>query len=271
MITLDDKKLEEFGYRALMDHYHEAIPEIRSKTMSIPGMPGRWDFGSELGSKRLEIPIQALSDSSSSLQALQNELVAFLMDEFGNPREMNVVFDYEPDKFYTVKIDGAVAPVLRAHILKNMTLPFIAHDPFKYAGANKYDPEDNYNYDQDYLYDIGLMYDNPKSFKWEYERHYSGINNYSSLVTDFIIEIQGTVSSGSITNLDNNKKLTLPDINNGRLLIDGKRFAIIRNGASILDGSNYNFFHIQPGEVGFLFEGENPSATVTYKWIHKFN
>ena len=95
MITLNDKRLEEFGYRALIDHYHEAVPEIRSKTISIPGMPGRWDFGSELGSKRFEIPIRALSDSSADLQHLQNELVAFLMDEFGNPRELKMVFDYE--------------------------------------------------------------------------------------------------------------------------------------------------------------------------------
>src|SRR5699024_5531821 len=269
MITLNDKRLEEFGYRALIDHYHEAVPEIRSKTMSIPGMPGRWDFGSELGSKRFEIPIRALSDSSVDLQHLQNELVAFLMDEFGNPRELKMVFDYELDKYYTVKVDGVIAPMLRAHILSNKTLPFIAHDPYKYASANEYD--ESYRYDKEYLYDIALMYDNSDTFKWEYVRHCSGINNYSSLVADFIIEIQGTVSNGSITNLENNQKLTLPNISNGRLLIDGKRFAIIRNGAAILEGSNYKFFHIQPGEVGFLFEGDNPNATVTYKWLHKFN
>src|SRR5699024_2805889 len=133
VITLDGKHLEEFGYRALLDHYHEAIPNIRRKTITIPGMSGRWDFGSELESKPFEIPIQALSDSSVSLQSLQNELVAFLMDEYGNPREIKMVFDYELDKFYTVKIDGAIAPVLRAHILRNKTLPFIAHDPYKYS------------------------------------------------------------------------------------------------------------------------------------------
>ncbi len=267
----DSVRLEDFGYRALLDHYHEAIPNVRRKTTAIPGMPGRWDFGSELESKPFEIPIQALSDSSLSLQQKQNELVAFLMDEYGRPRNIKFVFDYEPDKFYTVKIDGAVAPVLRAHILSNKTLPFIAHDPFKYASANEYDPDEDYKYDEDYSYDVGLMYDNPKSFEWKYERHYSGINNYSPLVTDFIIEIQGTVKNGSITNLNNNEKLTLPNINNGKLIIDGKRFAIIRNGEAILEGSNYNFFHIQPGEVGFLFEGDNPNATVTYKWLHKFN
>src|SRR5699024_7181543 len=120
-------------YRALMEHYHEAIPNVRRKNIMIPGMSGRWDFGSELESKTFEIPIQALSDSSVSLQALQNELVDFLMDEYGNPREIKMVFDYELDKFYTVKIDGAIAPVLRAHILRNKTLPFIAHDPYKYS------------------------------------------------------------------------------------------------------------------------------------------
>lgn len=271
MLTLDDKyRLEDFGYRALIDHLHEAIPNVRRKTIPIPGMPGRWDFGSELESRMFEIPIRALSDSSINLQQSQNKLVDFLMDEYGCPRDIKIIFDYEPDKFYAAKIDGSVAPVLKAHISRNMTLPFIAHDPHKYATANEYDPKEDYLYDQDYLYDIGLMYDNPKSFQWKYERHYSGINNYSSLVTDFVIEIQGTVTNPSVTNLNDNTKLTLPSISNGRLVIDGKRFVVIRNGQEILDGSNYNFFNIQPGEVGFLFEGLNPNAKVTYKWMHKF-
>lgn len=90
------------------------------------------------------------------------------------------------------------------------------------------------------------------------------------MVTDFIIEISGTVTNPSVTNLVNNQKLTLPSISSGKLIIDGKRFVVIKNDQDILDGSNYNFFHIQPGEVGFLFEGDSPNAAVTYKWLHKF-
>ena len=129
MITLDDNyRLEDFGYRASIEHYHEAIPNLRRKTIAIPGA---WDFGSELESKQFNIPIRSLSDSSLSLQRLQNDLVAFLMDEFGNPRPLKMVFDYEPDKFYTVEINGSVAPTLIAHIIRNKSLPFVAHDPYK--------------------------------------------------------------------------------------------------------------------------------------------
>lgn len=270
LITIDDKRLEDFGLYLEEGQQHPATPYFQHNTMEIAGMPGVWDFGTEIREKRFEFPIATNGIERFEMQRRINSLVAFLCDEFGKPREIKLVFDYEPDKFYTAKLAEQFVP----DMVKPFTrfyLPFIAFDPFKYASANQYDPKENYKYDEQYLYDIGLMYDNPKSFKWQYSKHYSGVNNYSSLATHFVIEIQGTVQNGSITNLENNQKLTLPNISNGKLVVDGKRFAIIRNGTAILEGSNYNFFDIQPGEVGFLFEGDNAHATVTYKWLHKFN
>ncbi len=268
MIVLDGKRISEFGFDADPMHEDPITPIFEHKLMHIPGRPGAWDFGSEIKERPFSFNLRIHERFHDNMQQAFNELVAFLFDEFGKPREVKVVREYEPDKFITAKVMEAMIPE-RLTDEGELLLPFVAVDPYKYASANEYD--ESYQYDKEYLYDIGLMYDNPESFKWEYERHYSGINNYSSLVADFVIEIQGTVSNGSITNLENNQKLTLPNISNGRLLIDGKRFAIIRNGAAILEGSNYNFFHIQPSEVGFLFEGDNPNATVTYKWLHKFN
>lgn len=268
---MDDKyRFNDFGLVQEEGHNHPPFPNIQNKTMSIPGRPGSWYFGTEKGPKPLYFPLATQGRDRGKLQRSLNDFVAFLFDEYGNPREIKIVYDYEPDKFYIARVNESF-DVTRVRPFASFVLPMVAYDPYKYATANQYDPKEDYRYDQDYEYDIGLMYDNPKSFQWQYERHYSGINNYSSLVTDFMIEIQGTVTNPSVTNLNTNQKLTMPSINNGRLVIDGKRFVVIRNGQDILEGSNYNFFDIQPGEVGFLFEGENPNATVTYKWLHKFN
>src|SRR5690625_3896306 len=253
-----------------MEHEHEAVPSIKRKTIPIPGRPGSWNFGSEIGERHFNIPLKVTDHDRIELQRKQNAFVAFLFDEFGKPRPIKMTFDYEPDKYYTVEISSFVSPGNAIHFFRTMGLPLVASDPMKYASANEYDPKENYLYDRDYMYDIGLMYDNPKSFEWVYEKHYSGINNYSTLVADFVIEIQGTVTNPSVTNLNDGTKLTLPGISNGRLLINGNTYSVTRNGQDVLGGSNYNFFHIQPGEVGFLFEGEKPSATVTYKWVHKF-
>lgn len=270
MITLDGKHINEFGYRAYLDHEHPATPDISNKPMKIPGREGEWDFGAEIGARPFNLTIRSMDMDDNLLQQKQNEFISYLFDAYGNPRVMKLVFDYEPDKYYMARLRNSILPSHIAKIIRYNGLPLVAYDPYKYATANQYDPKESYLYNQGYLYDIGLMYDNPTSFNWIYEKHYSGINNYSSLVTNLQLEIQGTVINPSVTNLNDNTTLTLPTINNGRLLIDGKRFAVIRNGQDILDGSNYNFFHIQPGEVGFLFEGKNPNATVTYSWMHKF-
>lgn len=267
---MDNKRLEDFGLHLEEGQEHPATAYMHHNTLSILGMPGVWDFGTEQREKRFGFAIATNGIDRAEMQQRLNALVAFLCDEYGKPRYIKLVFDYEPDKYYTVKLAEQIVP----DMLKPFTrfhLPFVAYDSFKYAAADEYDPTENYKYDADYLYDIGLMYDNPKSFEWQYEKHYSGVNNYSSLVADFIIEIQGTVKNGSITNTNNGTKLTIPSITNGKLVIDGKRFAVIKNGQDTLKGSNYTFFKIQSGEVSFLFEGDNPNATVTYKWMHKFS
>ena len=267
MLTFDDKYTpEDFGLIALLDHEHPMTPEFERKTMHVPVRSGQWDFGSEIKAKTFNLPLGLKDIDRIRLQQKLNSFVAFLHDEFGQQREIKMTFDYEPDKFYMVKLASAITPE-RLINFSRFILPFVADDGYKFATANQYDPELAIYYGQ---VEPGDYYDNPQSFKWQYERHYSGINNYSSLNADFAIEIVGTVTNPSVTNLNTNQTLTLPSINNGKIVIDGKRFVVIKDGQDILEGSNYNFFHIQPGEVGFLFEGENPSAIVNYRWLHKF-
>lgn len=267
MITMDDKyRFEDFGLIPGLGYEHPATPTFQRRTMHIPGRSGEWDFGTEILSKPLSFPLTTNNTDSYEMEQRLENFVAFLFDAYGQPREIKIVYDSLPDKFYMVKVSDSFSPA-RVRPFSIFTLPFVAFDPYKYASMNQYDPDHDIYYGQ---VQPGDYYDNPQSFNWIYERHYSGINNYSSLVTDLMIDIQGTVTNPSVTNLNTNQTLTLPDINNGRLVIDGKRFVVIKDGQEILDGSNYNFFHIQPGEVGFLFEGENPDATVTYRWLHKF-
>jgi len=267
MITMDDKyRFEDFGLYVEEGHDHPATPVFEQKTMHIPGMEGLWDFGTEIKEKPFSFPLATHSRDRMDLQRRLNDFVAFLFDPFGKPREIKIVYDYEPDKFYTVKVSGQFSPE-RVRPFSRFVLPLVANDPMKYATANEYDPVEDIYYGEVTEDDF---YDNPQSFDWIYFKHYSGINNYSPLNTDFNIEISGTVTNPNVTNLVNDKRLTLPSITNGKLVIDGKRFVVIKDGQDILEGSNYNFFFIQPGEVGFLFEGENPDAKVTYKWLHKF-
>lgn len=268
-VWIDDHLLQDEGIIVLLSSKELAAPSVRNMSVAVPGRHGSYDFGGWLEPREftlnLILPRQSYTDLKRQIRTLNTRF----FDEYGRPKTVRLRFGDEQGVHYNVRVTEDI-PVERSAKRGFLTLRIAAYDPFGYASMNEYDPKENYLYDRGYMYDIGLMYDNPKSFEWVYKKHYSGINNYSTLVADFVIEIQGTVTDPSVTNLNDGTKLTLPSISSGRLLINGNTYSVTRNGQDVLGGSNYNFFHIQPGEVGFLFEGEKPSATVTYKWVHKF-
>jgi len=209
--------------------------------------------------------------SEQMLQHYVRQLAAHLVDAYGRPKTMKFIFHREPDKYYMVRYSGTLSidRILRQSV-GEFTLPLTAYDPYAYANANAYDPVENYYYGKVDADNNDLYYENPKTIEWKYQRHYSGVNNYSAINTDFIIEISGSVINPSITNLATGENLTLPDMRNNKIKINSRTYSIEVDGKSTLKGTNGNFFSIQPGEDGFLFQGIDPSAVITYKWLHKF-
>ena len=269
-VWIDDVLLQdEFEADVLLNSEEPALPALRNLSVTVPGRHGAYDFGAYFEPLEFTLNIVFKRQDYADLKRDIRKLNRLLVDEYARPKTLKLRFGDEVDKYYNVRVTQAI-PVERAAERGFITLGLTAFDPYAYAGANEYDPEEEYLYDRGYMYDTGLMYDNPKYFRWEYERHYSGINNYSDFATDFIIEIVGSVKNPSVTNLNNGIKLTLPDISSGKLVINSKDYTVEKDGESTLLGSNGEFFDIQSGEVGFLFEGENPNATVTYRWLHKF-
>ena len=202
-------------------------------------------------------------DNKAQLQARIREFAGYMFNGYGKPKKIKLIFDYEPDKYYYVRFSGRIVPD-RLYRMAEFELPLIAHDPYAYADMNAYDPEKDYYYGS---VPDNAYYENTESFQWIYSKHYSGVYNYSTMFTDFIIEINGTVTNPSVTLTQTGAKLNLPSISNQTLTIDSSSFSVKVDGQSSIIG---DFFKMVSGDNGFLFEGENPNATVTYKWKHKF-
>jgi phage-related protein len=264
VIFLDGFPISKWGLQIQKEHEHPATPDIRRKTMTIPGMPGEWDFGAEIGSRPFNFPVGFIEYDPIQKQRRLREFVAFLFDENAKPREMKLSFDYEPEKYYLVKVPNSFTPQ-RIPSFAFFALPLIASKPFAYADLNAFDPVDVPNFGEASGEDY---YPNTSTFSWIYNNHYSGVHNYSSLKTDFIVTIEGTVANPSITHLETSKKLILPSITNQKLEIDSSRFTMKVNSISRLSGTD--FFSLISEDNSLLFEGENPNAKVTYKWKHKF-
>ncbi|MBT2736169.1 phage tail family protein [Bacillus sp. ISL-7] len=199
------------------------------------------------------------------------EFVAFLFDQKGKPREIKLSFDYEPEKYYFVKVSNGFSPQ-RVFGFAFFDLQFTAFDPYAYAEQTYKDTGivTGIQYDSGYSYDSDYYYENPTSFQWVYSSHYSGVYSYSFMEIPFIVEINGTVMNPTITNQTTGETIILPTITNQKLTLDCKKFTVKVNDVNKLSQYYGDFINLVSGDNSLLFTGGSPNATVTYKWKHKF-
>lgn len=269
---MDDKyRIEHFGFYCEVGHSNPMTPVFENKTLFIPGRPGAWDFGSEIKEKHFSFPLKIDERFYSDIQQKLTKFNEFLFDSYGFPRKIKMALDYQPERFYYVKLAGQIVPKWLEEELV-FELPLIAQDPFSYADINAYDSLQNHLYDTGLLFDKGLMYDNPTSFTWLNARHYSGVYNHSHLRPPLNLSIAGRITNPKITNQTTGEILYLPSLENfsDELEIDATKYTIKKNGKNALSEYSGAFLFLAPGENGLQFDGESPNAKVTYLWRHKF-
>lgn len=269
MITLDGITIESFGLIAQPGHQHGPPPSV-DRFVHIPERDGVYDFGSDNGPGDHSIPLSwAQETSRASLQSKIRTFSAFTRDANGKYRNMVLRYDYEPEKYYTVRYSGQW-PIERVLSLGFFTFPLIAADPYAYAEDTAFDEAPG-EYDTELEYDSGLMYENPESFNWIYTEHSSGVYNYSKLTTPLIVTITGTVTNPSITNQDTGKTIAITYALSGQtLVIDGKRMTVTIDGVNAMQYVSGDFVNLVEGSNGLFFSGTSPNATATYGWLHKF-
>lgn len=270
MITLVDgykkARLEDFGFRALSSHSNASGGNFDRKLQYIPGRHAPWDFGVQQKGKSMEIPCKSLFKDEADLEKSINKLNAFLLDENKNPRTVKLSYDYEPEKFYHVQLEGPFDPD-RSTILKGLSIPFFAGDASKYAESSAYDPKRKILYGE---VEKGDYYANTETFDWIYRTHYTGVHNYSPFKTAVRIVINGTVKDGNIFHHQTGKQLTFPDLKNQRCVLNSANKTVEVDRTTVLEGSNYNFFDLVSGDNTFEFEGDFANAGVYFDWLHRF-
>jgi predicted phage tail component-like protein len=272
-ITIDGVEIEEYGFTALLEHDHP-FPSTRDKTITIPGRYGEYDLGAELGPRPFSIQLRARKELSMyDLQRRIRQFTKALLDPYGRPKTVKLVFNYEPDKFYYVRYSGSM-PIQRLVRFAEFSLPLVAYDPFAYAPFDAYDPKEPMLYDTGLTYDSGLIYPNPSSFQWLYARHYSAVYNHSYYETPLKFIIKGSCTNPKITNMTTGKSITITETlsTNDELIIDASNFTVVKNKTvNLLSKYSGDFIQLVEGTNGFSFESDTvPSATVTFEWYHRF-
>jgi phage-related protein len=262
-VKLDDRDPREFGLIFLKDHYHPHTPEMRSKTLIIPGRPGAWDFGSEWGSRPINLPFGIIEYDRLVMQRKIRAFVAFLLDPYGRPREVKLTFDYDPDKHYPVKLAAQISPE-RLFFAEQFELPLVAHDPY----AKSLLLSDQITMGSD----ISVMADITVGAEYEYTITGSTvieIINDGTVAVRPDIYIDGTAANIVVWHTQTNKTFFINSITSP-IEINGESFTVKVNGANNLNKLNGDFIELLPGSNSLVITPENANLNLRFSFYHKY-
>lgn len=136
MITLGGKTDTELGFKILSaDTLISSLPATRDYTAEIAGRHGSWDFGADLQAKMFVFNCWLLEDMiDADIDAAITTLNEHLLDGWGKPSTLELVFDYQTGRHYNVRYSGAQGiDTGQAIARRKFTLPLIAFDPYAYG------------------------------------------------------------------------------------------------------------------------------------------
>lgn len=265
MITMDDKyRFEDFGFDVEPGNTDPMTPVFEHKTKHISGRPGLWGFGSETKEKSFAFPLKIQDVFYDEMQWRFNELVAFLFDAYGKPREIKIVRDYEPDKYYMVKLASQMIPNLSIQE-GTVTIPFVAFDPHKYLHVQNHEihwDSETATFDDSWDIETVSAYDIPITSPQTVETYVNGL----ALIPTVLI----TGSGNNVTFSANGKSFSLSNFSNDEIEIRGKGYRVLVNGADDLDFMTGDYLYLMPGLNQVEISGDNLNFTLSIVFQDKY-
>lgn len=259
---LGGKRADELGLVMLRQSQRPVLPGTTDRTLQIPGRHGAWDFGAELGPRLFNLEVAFIERNTVALQRKVSELAAFLVDAYGRPRTMELIFTAQPDRRYFVRYSGTL-PIERISGLGRFTLPLIAYDPFAYLET---DPI----LDSDILLDSDIRLDGEVyTFETVTGIVEDTIKYVGTIADSPQITVIGSFDSLSITVGEKTFGFT-QSVNNQTLVINGRTMTVTLDGANALQYMTGDFVEFMPGENEVIITGSGLNCDVSISLEPKF-
>ncbi len=263
--TLDDFDSRNFNIYVVNQRGKPLVSNLlikkESVTESSPFYDGRRFFGTKYGERRIELKCFVTKKITTSQ-------IRYISGWLNQKKTRRLILNHDPYKFYNVMIEGEFN--LERYENNGMfSIGFIAYDPFGYSVARSID---TIRYDTGLFYDSGHMYVPVPSM---YNSIFAPVtvDVYHGGNTDLAtpnIEITGSCTSLSISNISTNESFTYGSANNDVLEFDSRYKNVYRNG--IMDNSSFegDFMRLNGiGESFILSKGEFiPDKTRGINQIH---
>ncbi|TDT83161.1 phage-related protein [Bacillus sp. AG1163] len=267
MITLDDKyRFEDFGFICEPGYDDSITPIFDRKTYSIPGVEGVIPCGTQVKEKPFSYPLMIMERFHIEMQRKFEKFTDFFFDQYGNPRKVKMVRDYDPSKFYYVELAQQITPDRLPEDGK-FVLPLVAYDPRAYSVVNSND-KITWGSKIPFVTKIQFGY-KPSQYIMNGPQSLE-INNIGTLVVRPIIEIIGTVNG--LTLVINGKSFSFGDLNNETLLIDAATYTVKKNNQNYLFKMTGDLEKLEllPRTNKVQIGGSNLNLKVTFNFRGKY-
>ncbi|PER85876.1 phage tail protein [Bacillus thuringiensis] len=266
-LTIDGKSLKQLGLALLPGFQHPAAPPIRDYTVSIPGRPGAYYFGSDIDPLEFNLPlIIKPQENRFELAAAIRKMVAAFIDPYGKPKEVKLIYDYEPDKYYLVRYSGSM-PIDRYFRMGKFELPLIAYDPYAYSVSSSTEDVhwgDNIPFMSDIPFGIGDSTYNITNTQT------LNIDNFGTKVIRPVIEISGTATTLAIA--IQGEIFYFGTFTDSTFIIDAERYAAIKNNQNFLFELKGNLERLEfmPGANAVKIASPNMNINISFKYRAKY-
>lgn len=263
-VTIDGTNLIDLGIRVETDSDIPGTPPTRDKTLTIPDRHGAYDFGAYLGPMDFSLDCSVITSDNREIQRIIDQVKRLLFDERGRPKDVKLVYPYEPDKHYNVRFRGQMS-ALRAFYKGEFDLPFTAFDPFLYSNVSN----------DEVLWGSQII-----TFEYDYVFGHTGGNvmtitsPQTVLVTvngDLLRPIIRIDGSGNNVGFSvNGKSFNLENFSNTSWEINGHNYTVLKNGESSFGEFDGDFLELINGQNEIQISGSSLNFDLQISFRDKY-
>jgi len=260
---LGGKRPQDLGLQVLRESQRPILPGTVDRTMAVPGRPGEYDFGADSGPRAFELECAFMERNAVKLQERIEHLAQLLMDEYGRPKPIQIIFSTRPDRYYTVRYAGAL-PIERIAGYGRFRLPLVAYYPFArlIEDASDIDVDSNIGVDNSLLVDSVYSFSvtSPSSVE---------VDNFGSLNVGPTVVITGSFTSFSLAIGGKVFSYNAP-LTSGTLTVDMKRMTARIGTTNVLGNTSGDFPVLAPGRNTVSIGGSGLQCTINFVFNPEF-
>ncbi|WP_240035314.1 phage tail domain-containing protein [Neobacillus notoginsengisoli] len=261
---MDDKyRFEYFGFEPEAGYEDPITPMFERKTLLIPGKVGAWDFGIEEREKPFAFPLRIDERLHNDMQKKFDDFIAFWFDAFGKPRKVKIVRDYDPDKFYIVKIAAEILPE-RLPEEGNFILPLVAN----YPRRRFIESTENIGWDSDIPFESDISFDGEYEFQITAPQQLNIVND-GKLAIRPTIRITG--ATDTLTLSINGQSFSFGKITSP-IDIRGEEYTVLVGGKSSFSAMNGDITKLilLPGDNLISVSGTNLNINISFTFHFEY-